>query len=436
MVSDTQTQRDLEIFTARDQRSSIWTTIDRTVTRDGAQCLRAFLSSPLDDLVAIEERQRAIGFLHRVGFRYVVPDDLIRSVRSYVASSFVTLGSPRWLGRVVEALWISLRYRELLDHARFGVAAVRRMLALLRPMLAHLEREGAPSEIGRGCEVLRTAIARIEASLTIDDSSARAVLEADDSLRGELRAAIEGLLEQLARIDALACAARLLDEGYALPELIDDATPHLEGHGIWHPFLPGGVRNSIVIRGGETLVFLTGPNMAGKSTYLKAVGVCVYLGQCGLPIPATRFSFTPVDRLITGLTPEDNLREGVSYFLSEIRRVKEVLTAVANGERTLAIFDEVFRGTNVRDALEASTTVLTGCAQVRSSMFVFSSHLVELAQELEHIPSVRFCSFEGDLMGSELRFDYRLQPGVSNQRFGMELLRREGLPELLESIVS
>jgi DNA mismatch repair ATPase MutS len=215
---------------------------------------------------------------------------------------------------------------------------------------------------------------------------------------------------------------------------VEDSGPVLEGEGIWHPFLPKGTRNPVSLRAGQTLVFLTGPNMAGKTTYLKAVGICIYLAQCGLPVPAERFAFAPVDHFVTGLAPEDNLREGISYFLAEVRRVKDVVRAVAAGHRTIAIFDEVFRGTNVADALEASKTVLVGCSKAKRSTFIFSSHLVELAEELGGLPSVEFRYFDGELQGDELSFDYQLRSGVSKKRFGMELLRREGLPDLLAEI--
>ena len=104
------------------------------------------------------------------------------------------------------------------------------------------------------------------------------------------------------------------------------------------------------------------------------------------------------------------------------------------GLRTIAIFDEAFRGINVADALEASKAVLVGCSRARRSTFIFSSHLVELADELSELDSVEFRYFDGELDGDDLRFDYRLRPGVSRKRFGMELLRREGLPELLAAI--
>lgn len=105
--------------------------------------------------------------------------------------------------------------------------------------------------------------------------------------------------------------------------------------------------------------------------------------------------------------------------------------SAAPGDAGIAIFDEVFRGTNVHDAMEASREVIRGCARARNSGFLFSSHLVELAEDLAAQPSVKFFCFDADILGEATVFDYALRVGVSDRRFGMELLRREGVPELL-----
>jgi len=356
-------------------------------------------------------------------------------VEAYLESSYSTL-SDRWGAlRRAEAAWVAVRYPALLADAREGVRAVRRLVTRSSSALEALWDDDAPPRIGE----IRDEIDRVTSRLR-DVGLGRAddlwnILSVDAELRGPLREDLESFLDRLAELDALTAAARLLDEGYTLPEMLNRGHARLEGKAMWHPFLPGGVANPISLGGGGTLVFLTGPNMAGKTTYLRTVGICVYLAHCGLPVPARSFACSPVDRLVTGLSPEDSLRDGVSFFLAEVRRVKEVVEAVASGERTVAIFDEVFRGTNVTDALEASRTVLEGCSADRMGNFVFASHLVELAEELEDLQSVQFAYFDGELEDERLRFDYRVRPGVSHQRFGMTLLRREGVPELLASIV-
>lgn len=432
MITDVQTQRDLELFRARDGGASVLGTLDRTSTPGGRKRLSKMVDVPLATAEQIRSRQDSIRFLASANVPFPVPEELIKGARKYVESNYATLCAGGRIKRLADVAWIALRYPELIRFARAGLASTRQLMERVVRFVEAVSGAGLPSELAHIFDEIRAMDGDLR-DVIHGAHTRRAVLEADRTIRETFRRRMDQLMETVYELDALDSAAQLLREGYTLPEVEDEGT-HLEGEGLWHPFLPEAVANPVRLRGGETLVFLTGPNMAGKTTYLKAVGLALYLGQCGLPVPAQRLRFTPVDRFITGLAPEDNLRQGISYFLAEVRRVKEVVSAVARGERTVAIFDEVFRGTNVTDALEASKAVLLGCSRAPTSMFLFSSHLSELAEALADRESVKFCYFDGDLEGSELHFDYRLRPGVSSRRFGMELLRREGLPDILESI--
>jgi DNA mismatch repair ATPase MutS len=150
-------------------------------------------------------------------------------------------------------------------------------------------------------------------------------------------------------------------------------------------------------------------------------------------VPAGRLRFTPLDGLYSSLSPEENLRDGLSYFMAEVKRVKTIAQAVVGGGRTLVLIDEAFRGTNVKDALDASLLVIRGFARIRGSGFIFSSHLVELAQDLDEDPQVGFVSFEGRIQESRASYDFRLKEGVSGQRFGLQLLEEAGVPQILAS---
>jgi DNA mismatch repair ATPase MutS len=171
--------------------------------------------------------------------------------------------------------------------------------------------------------------------------------------------------------------------------------------------------------------------MAGKTTYLKAVSISVFLAHVGMGVPAKRLRLTPLDALFSTLAPEENIREGLSYFMAEVRRVREVAEAVAGGMRALVVFDEVFRGTNVKDAFDASQLVIRGFAKHPQCRSLFSSHLVELAEPLAQEPGIRFTCFEGRLRDGRAVYDFLLKEGVSDQRFGLHLLEQEGVPQLL-----
>ncbi len=244
-----------------------------------------------------------------------------------------------------------------------------------------------------------------------------------------------GVKLDVKQLDALIAMGEVMDQkGLVLPEVAEGGKFIFEGEGVFHPFLEDPVTNPVRLADGKTLVFLTGPNMAGKTTYLKAVALSSFLAHLGMCVPARRLRFSPLDGVYSSLSPEENLREGLSFFLAEVRRVREIAEAVASGQRTLVVVDEVFRGTNVKDAFDASLMVIRGFARSRSSGSIFSSHLVELAEELKQETSVHFAFFDGQIRNHRAWYDFQLKEGVSEQRFGLQLLEQEGVPGLLGSM--
>jgi DNA mismatch repair protein MutS len=138
--------------------------------------------------------------------------------------------------------------------------------------------------------------------------------------------------------------------------------------------------------------------------------------------------------MVTAIRIEDSLRDGISYFQAEARRVRDMARPLADGLRCLIIADELFRGTNVRDACDASLTVLRTLAAAPHGRAIVASHLTEVAADLVPIAGSRLMRFEADLREDRLSFDYRLGHGVSAQRLGMMVLRREGVLDALDAI--
>jgi DNA mismatch repair ATPase MutS len=128
----------------------------------------------------------------------------------------------------------------------------------------------------------------------------------------------------------------------------------------------------------------------------------------------------------------DDVRGGVSYFRAEALRVKAIVQAVTDGLRVIAVMDEPFKGTNVKDALDASQAVLAGLVDRPGNLFLISSHLIELGDEMLASPRVDCRRFEASEQDGALGFDYVLRAGVSSQRLGMSVLREEGIFTLLE----
>ena len=165
-------------------------------------------------------------------------------------------------------------------------------------------------------------------------------------------------------------------------------------------------------------------------TYLRACGTAIYLAHLGMGVPAKSFRFSPREP-VQAITMSDNVRKGVSFFPAEALRVKTIAHAVARSRRVVALMDEPFKGTNVKDALDASRAVLVRLAGNQGCVFLVSSHLIELGGDVLATGRVDCRRFEAHEQAGRLQFDYLLRPGVSTQRLGVRVLEEEGVFDLL-----
>jgi len=176
--------------------------------------------------------------------------------------------------------------------------------------------------------------------------------------------------------------------------------------------------------------------MAGKSTFIKTVGLLTYLAHIGMGVPAKKCKLSIFDGLITNLTTADNVLKGESYFFNEVQRIKHTLTQVMDGKKYLVLIDELFKGTNIIDAMKCSTKVIEGLQALNQSLCILSTHLYEISEPLKVYPHIQFCYFENALIDKTLLFNYNLKKGVSQDRICYLILEREGVVELIERIIT
>jgi len=429
MEIDQTTLADLEVLEARDGTKGILGLVDRTRTRQGHQALRRRIERPLTSMREIRKVQAALSFLSQANPLLLLNDEMLVGAERYARSNIVIRKRGR-LGASLEEVWLRIRYREVLRELIEGQAALRVLIHFVRRVIPALAGEGAPALLTAYGERLGALADEIIPALEVSP-----VLHSDSLVRTDLRDEVLEVTEILAELDALqSMALASATPGWTTPELVESSEFMLEAKGAFHPFVDGGMPNPIRLNGGEPLVFLTGPNMAGKTTYLKTVGLIVLLAQTGMNVPASSLRFAPVEVVFASLNPADNLRAGISYFYAEILRVKEAAEILAGGRKALVLFDEVFKGTNVKDALEASAQVIDGFAKTRRSGSIFASHLSELYETLRTNPAVRFCQFDGEIIDGSPVFAYKLGPGVSEKRFGLLLLQEARVPDLIAKI--
>jgi len=199
--------------------------------------------------------------------------------------------------------------------------------------------------------------------------------------------------------------------------------------GFYHPLIKDPVLNSIDIHQNVTLI--TGPNMSGKSTLLKSIGLCVYLAHLGLAVPAEKCEMGFFDVISVAINLNDDILSGYSHFMTEIISLKKVVVEARQARKCFAIFDELFRGTNVEDAFAISQTTVRGLTQFQHSYFFISSHLQQLKETATADPKIGTHFIECQLIDDVPVFTYRLREGWSDLRIGQIIFEREGLNELL-----
>ena len=182
----------------------------------------------------------------------------------------------------------------------------------------------------------------------------------------------------------------------------------------------------------SSLFFLTGANMAGKSTLMKSFGIAVYMAHIGFPVAAERMQFQVQQGLYTSINVSDNLNMGYSHFYAEVLRVKKVAIEVSRGKRLVIVFDELFKGTNVKDAYDATFVVTAALAKRENCSLMISTHIIEVATELDkQCDNINFEYLPTIMKGSVPTYTYKLTQGVTCDKHGMIILNNERIVDII-----
>ena len=255
------------------------------------------------------------------------------------------------------------------------------------------------------------------------------------NLRNRYKTNTHELIDIFSRLDAwYSMAVAVKTYKLSFPEFIEQETPLVEATGLYHILIPKPVAYDLLMSPEHNFVFLTGANMAGKSTLIKSVGSAVFLAHIGMGVPAANMRLTLFDGLLSNINVVDNIAKGESFFFNEVQRIKNTIDKINNGKKWLVLIDELFKGTNVQDAMKCSLTVIKGLIKIRTSLFILSTHLYEIGEELKTYPNISFRYFETVVKDEQLEFSYQLKDGISNDRIGYVILKREKVVEMLEKL--
>jgi len=232
----------------------------------------------------------------------------------------------------------------------------------------------------------------------------------------------------LARFDAYNSLANFgfNHPAYTYPQIEEGAAGSIESKELAHPLLfETPVTNDFEVECGNFMV-ITGANMAGKSTFLRAVGLSIVMANMGLPVRAARMSYTPVP-LITSMRTSDSLSRHESYFFAELKRLKTIADHLQE-QPYFVILDEILKGTNSKDKARGSQEFLERLIKLQATGLI-ATHDLSLCEVADRIPEVQNFYFDAEIREGTLYFDYRLRPGVCSNMNASFLLRKLGVVE-------
>ena len=348
-------------------------------------------------------------------------------------------------------LAITLSFRERTSNSASAIEQAAKDLKLLSQVLARVEQESfvAPKLKGlhlalqRDGAIASRSIARLNRRVDFLVSRRHLALQAVDPFvfwslqwtlaieawRRKFGPAIRAWLAALGEIEALLDLAGYAYEhpGDVFPVFTDEA-PLFDAVGLAHPLIPEGraVRNDLTLGRDLRLIIISGPNMAGKSTFIRSVGINAVLAQCGAPVRAHKLQLS---RLSVGASVcvLDSLQGGISRFYAEITRLKAIADLTAGPMPVLFLLDELLQGTNSHDRRIGAEAVVRNLLK-RGAIGLLTTHDLALAEIAVDVGAqgANF-HFEDHLEDGKLRFDHRLSPGIVQTSNALQLMRSIGL---------
>lgn len=244
---------------------------------------------------------------------------------------------------------------------------------------------------------------------------------------------LPGWLTALGQMDALNSLATYAynHTGYSCPTILDkiDACSYrFRAKDLGHPLMHRDrcVHNDINMEKRPFFIIITGANMAGKSTYLRTVGINYLLACIGAPVCASEMELHPA-RLITSLRTSDSLNDNESYFFAELKRLKLIIDKLQSGEELFIILDEILKGTNSMDKQKGSFALIKQFMLLQANGII-ATHDLLLGTLIELFPdNISNYRFEADITDNELTFSYRLRPGVAQNMNACFLMKKMGI---------
>lgn len=439
MQNDKTTLKDLSFMPGGS--GGLFELIDHTLTQMGRDALRKMVLSPPENFDELARVQEVVKFMtDRVAFLPpVISNGTLVMLESFFEAADHTTPPPKGFAMLFSSFFQKIFNNHDYTLNQFSVSHISDFLKGVNELVGQLEHKHIPAKLQAALEELQKEMA--SHPLTKDllavtkHTPYKDLARLSYLARRSLKNPVYRMMKHYAKLDAwYALAKATKANGWAFPVLQPAYPVCLKASGLYHPLLQAPVTYDADFDGKHNFMMLTGANMSGKTTFMRALGVAALLAHLGMGVPAKAMEVSFLQGIITNMHVEDNIMLGESYFFAEVQRIKQTAEKLLQPQPHLVLMDELFKGTNVHDAYECTRAVVDALLQHKHHLMILSTHLYEVAQQFNETSDIIFSYFITDLTTEgHYSFTYQLKPGISNDRIGYRILQKEGVIDLLKA---
>jgi len=439
---DRQTLHELQLESRSGKEKSILNFFDHTKSEGGREILKKLLNTPKKSIEEINAFQSLLKFISRCSDLWTLnfPRVYIAASENYYSSNIAYSMSQDVFQHYWDTFIFSWRNPAEFYMIRSGLVATLKMVRCMHEFTSRFDNVEIPEAASEDFDFLRNFLhsSAIRSFLKTEDHklTRRHVFYQDYYFRISYKKSFRRVLDIFYTFDAyLSIALTQQQNGLSFP-VFTESKSIFEADELWHPLVLNPVPNIFELNKETFLCLISGANTSGKTTFLKACGISIYLAHLGWPVPAVKLQLSWFDELFTSVHLSDNLDLGYSHFYNEIMRIKIIAEALNSGTKCMVIIDELFRGTNLEDAYACSRLVINGFLNYPGSVFLVSTHLYELLESFNAENNISFRCFRTVLTENDFENTYQIEAGIASEKIGQLILNKSGIPGLLHTNIT
>lgn len=418
------------------RQGSVYFLFNQVKTRGGEQLLDELFKQPLSDAALINSRTEVFKFFQDANLQFPFDTHQITIMREYIDAGGeqgkASVYANTFVKKVLSGLTRDERYKKQIQGLQATITTLKKCFGFV------VATEGMSGPFQTRVAAIKKIYSDNQLMQLIDTDiyksiSVKTIAEYDYLLKTRLNDAMKKILTFIAEVDVnIAIGNVAAKKGFTYAKAHPKKENLFIAKKLQHPCIDKAVGNDIEMKEGRNVIFLTGANMAGKSTWMKSIGIGMYLAHIGFPVAAQSMEFSVREGIYSSINVADNISLGYSHFYAEVVRVKNAADATATGKHLLLMFDELFKGTNVKDAFDGTLAVTEAFAEYENCLFIVSTHIIEVGEALKKHNNIQFNYMPTEMKGTVPTYTYKLAEGITEDRQGMMIIRNEGILALMK----